>query len=105
MPGKQAVTVPLWFECNDPLAFTWLTKSSMSLLMQLLVFLGRCAQPHPCLGLFGNLTLPVTSVCFLSSLFLHVSHVILTACFAFPSVPLTLLCQIFQIEELLPGWR
>jgi hypothetical protein len=95
VPGKQAVTVPLWFECKDPLAFTWLTKSSMSLLMQLLVFL----------GLFGNLTLPVTSVCFLSSLFLHLSHVILTACFAFPSVPLTLLCQIFQIEELLPGRR
>jgi hypothetical protein len=71
----------------------------MSLLMQLLVFLGQCAQPHPCLGLFGNLTLPVTSVYFLSSLFLHLSHVILTACFAFPSVPLTLLCQIFQIEN------
>jgi hypothetical protein len=56
-------------------------------------------------GLFGNLTLPVTSVYFLSSLFLHLSYVILTACFAFPSVPLSLLCQIFQIEELLPGWR
>jgi hypothetical protein len=56
----------------------------MSLLMQLLVFLGQCAQPHPCLGLFGNLTLPVTSVYFLSSLFLHLSYVILTACLLFP---------------------
>jgi hypothetical protein len=35
-------------------------------------------------GLFGNLTLPVTSVYFLSSLFLHLSYVILTACLLFP---------------------